>query len=175
MGRRESGNRGRRSGPRYRAVRWPSTSNVVARPRPFPGVRVYSTESGTCVPGAARSEAPTRVPRRRARPGSRCAALRRRRRPRPALRITAETVALIRTMARENALWGAERLRGELLKLGIKASKRTVQKYMSATRAHPLLQRHAPSPGAPPGDAGSRRAPARGQHRRAPSARRASS
>jgi hypothetical protein len=34
------------------------------------------------------------------------------------LRIAAETVALIRTMARENALWGAERIRGELLKLG---------------------------------------------------------
>jgi len=53
------------------------------------------------------------------------------------LRIAAETVALIRTMARENALWGAERIRGELLKLGIKASKRTVQKYMRAARTHP--------------------------------------
>ena len=58
-------------------------------------------------------------------------------RPGPRLRITAETVALIRTMARENALWAAERIRGELLKLGIKASKRTVQKYMRAARPHP--------------------------------------
>ncbi|MGA3123467.1 MAG: integrase core domain-containing protein [Polyangiaceae bacterium] len=58
-------------------------------------------------------------------------------RPGCTLRIAAETVALIRTMARENALWGAERIRGELLKLGIKVSKRTVQKYMRAARTHP--------------------------------------
>lgn len=31
----------------------------------------------------------------------------------------------------ENRLWGAERIRGELLKLGIEVSKRTIQKYMS--------------------------------------------
>ncbi|MGA3123672.1 MAG: hypothetical protein ABSF69_23135 [Polyangiaceae bacterium] len=37
---------------------------------------------------------------------------------------------MIHTMARENALWGAERIRGEWLKLGIKTSKRTAQKYM---------------------------------------------
>jgi transposase InsO family protein len=33
-------------------------------------------------------------------------------------------------MARDNPLWGAERIRGELLKLGIRVSKRTIQKYM---------------------------------------------
>ena len=33
-------------------------------------------------------------------------------------------------MAADNRLWGAERIRGELLKLGIRVSKRTVQKYM---------------------------------------------
>ena len=33
-------------------------------------------------------------------------------------------------MARENRLWGAERIRGELLKLGIRVAKRTVQKYL---------------------------------------------
>jgi len=37
-------------------------------------------------------------------------------------------------MARENRLWGAERIRGELLKLGIKVSKRTIQKYMRKER-----------------------------------------
>jgi predicted choloylglycine hydrolase len=37
-------------------------------------------------------------------------------------------------MASENQLWGAERIRGELLKLGIKVSKRTVQKYMLKVR-----------------------------------------
>ena len=30
-------------------------------------------------------------------------------------------------MARRGRLWGAERIRGELLKLGIKVSKRTIQ------------------------------------------------
>src|SRR5215472_16493833 len=33
-------------------------------------------------------------------------------------------------MARDNRLWGAERNRGELLKLGIRVCKRTIQKYM---------------------------------------------
>jgi hypothetical protein len=33
-------------------------------------------------------------------------------------------------MSASNPLWGAERIRGELLKLGIRVSKRTVQKYM---------------------------------------------
>jgi len=47
-----------------------------------------------------------------------------------------ETIALIREMARENQLWGAERIRGELLKLGIHVCKRTIQKYMRAVRTH---------------------------------------
>ncbi len=34
-----------------------------------------------------------------------------------------ETVALIRQMATANPLWGAERIRGELLKLGIRVAK----------------------------------------------------
>lgn len=54
--------------------------------------------------------------RRRSTPG--------RRRP----RLPAETSALIERMARNNPLWGAERVRGELLKLGIRVAKRTVQK-----------------------------------------------
>jgi hypothetical protein len=37
-------------------------------------------------------------------------------------------------MAAKNPLWGAERIRGELLKLGIRVSKRTVQRYMRRTR-----------------------------------------
>src|SRR5215467_9893733 len=35
-------------------------------------------------------------------------------------RVAAETIALIREMARKNRLWGAERIRGELLKLGLR-------------------------------------------------------
>jgi hypothetical protein len=49
-------------------------------------------------------------------------------------RIAPETIALIRKMAKENRLWGAERIRGELLKLGIRVSKRTIQKYMPKVR-----------------------------------------
>src|SRR5882762_7039566 len=37
-------------------------------------------------------------------------------------------------MARNNRLWGAERIRGELLKLDIRVSKRTIQKYMKQIR-----------------------------------------
>ena len=37
-------------------------------------------------------------------------------------------------MAQENRLWGAERIRGELLKLGIRVCKRTIQKYLRRTR-----------------------------------------
>ncbi len=39
-------------------------------------------------------------------------------------RLSPETVALIMRMAQENRLWGAERIRGELLKLDIRVSKR---------------------------------------------------
>ena len=34
-------------------------------------------------------------------------------------------------LATDNRLWGAERIRGELLKLGIQVSKRTIQKYLT--------------------------------------------
>jgi transposase InsO family protein len=39
-------------------------------------------------------------------------------------------------MAQENRLWGAERIRGELLKLGIRVSKRTIHKYLPKARRH---------------------------------------
>ena len=48
--------------------------------------------------------------------------------------ITPETIKLIQQMARDNGLWGAERIRGELLKLGIRVCKRTIQKHMDAVR-----------------------------------------
>jgi putative transposase len=51
-------------------------------------------------------------------------------------KVAAETIALIRQMATENRLWGAERIRGELLKLGIRVCKRTIQKYMRTVRSH---------------------------------------
>src|SRR5258708_6651511 len=54
----------------------------------------------------------------------------------PTPRVAPETIALIRSMASDNVLWGAERIRGELLKLGMHVSKRTVQKYMRPVRKH---------------------------------------
>ena len=48
--------------------------------------------------------------------------------------VSAATVALIQRMAEENRLWGAERIRGELLKLGIRVGKRTVQRHMRGVR-----------------------------------------
>jgi transposase InsO family protein len=44
------------------------------------------------------------------------------------------TIALIREMAATNVLWGAERIRGELLKLDVRVAKWTVQKYMRDVR-----------------------------------------
>jgi hypothetical protein len=43
-------------------------------------------------------------------------------------RMTTEIIELIQQMAQDNPLWGAERIRGELMKLNIRVSKRTVQK-----------------------------------------------
>ena len=45
-----------------------------------------------------------------------------------------ELIDLIQAMATANGLWGAERIRGELLTLGIRVSKRTVQQYMRSVR-----------------------------------------
>jgi putative transposase len=50
-------------------------------------------------------------------------------------KVAAETIALIRQMAKDNRLWGAERIRGELLKLGLHVCKRTIQKYMRSVRS----------------------------------------
>jgi hypothetical protein len=45
-------------------------------------------------------------------------------------RIAAECRHLIQQMAAENRLWGAPRIHGELLKLGIAVSERTVSRYL---------------------------------------------
>jgi len=49
-------------------------------------------------------------------------------------RLSPETIALIQQLARENLTWGAKRMRGELLNLGIKVSKRSIQKYLPVDR-----------------------------------------
>lgn len=57
---------------------------------------------------------------------------------------------LIRQMSRENPLWGAPRIHGELLKLGIEISQSSVAKYMARRRGPPsqgwktFLCNHAP-------------------------------
>jgi transposase InsO family protein len=55
-------------------------------------------------------------------------------------RLSAEVRTLIATMARENPAWGAERIRGELLKLGIAVSKRSIQHYRRRGPARPPSQ-----------------------------------
>lgn len=49
-------------------------------------------------------------------------------------KLDTQTVALIQQMAQENRLWGAERIRGELLKLGLAVAKHTIQKYIARVR-----------------------------------------
>ena len=44
------------------------------------------------------------------------------------------TIDLIHKMALENRTWGAEHIQGELLKLGIKLGKPTIQKYINQVR-----------------------------------------
>ena len=70
-----------------------------------------------------------------------------RRRGRP--RIGGETKQLIRRMCLANPLWGAPRIHGELLKLGMEVSEATVSKYMIRHRGPPsqswrsFLQNHS--------------------------------
>jgi len=52
-------------------------------------------------------------------------------------RITAALRGLIQRMATKNRLWGAPRIHGELLKLGIVVSERTVSRYLPDRRALP--------------------------------------
>ena len=59
----------------------------------------------------------------------------RRRTGRPA--VPREVRDLIRTMSRANPRWGAPRLHGELLKLGIAVSQTTVSTYMDRRRSPP--------------------------------------
>jgi hypothetical protein len=51
--------------------------------------------------------------------------------------VAADVRALIRKMARENPLWGAPRIHGELLKLGVEVSQATVAKYLARPATTP--------------------------------------
>jgi hypothetical protein len=48
-----------------------------------------------------------------------------------------EVIQLSRQMCRANPLWGAPRIHGELLRVGIEISKTTVAKYMVKRRGLP--------------------------------------
>jgi hypothetical protein len=69
-------------------------------------------------------------------------------------RIEIELRALIRQMSTEDQLWGAPRIHGELLKLGLSVAQSTVAKYMVKHRGSPsqgwrtFLRNYAPDIGA---------------------------
>ena len=58
-----------------------------------------------------------------------------------------EVRALIRTMSSENPLWGAPRIHGELLKLGIDIGESSVSKYL--VRRHKAIPNLADLPRQP--------------------------
>ena len=72
----------------------------------------------------------------------------RRRVGRPA--VSADIRGLVRRISRENPLWGAPRIHGELLKLGIQIAQSTVARYMLQRRGPPsqgwktFLRNHTP-------------------------------
>jgi len=51
--------------------------------------------------------------------------------------VAAETIQLIRRLSRENPLWGAPRIHGELLKLGVDIGETSVSKYLVRGRKPP--------------------------------------
>ena len=51
--------------------------------------------------------------------------------------VAVETRKLIRRMSRDNPLWGAPRIHGELLKLGIDIGETSVSKYRVRSRKTP--------------------------------------
>src|SRR5438874_10010209 len=55
-------------------------------------------------------------------------------------RLCAEVRYLIATMAHDNPRWGSERIRGELLKLGLVVSKRSIQRYRRRGPVSPSSQ-----------------------------------
>jgi hypothetical protein len=55
-------------------------------------------------------------------------------------RLSPEVRALIGRMAFENPTWGTHRIRGELLKLGIAVSARSIRRYRTRTSDRPPIQ-----------------------------------
>ena len=57
--------------------------------------------------------------------------------------VSSEVRCLIKTMSEANPFWGAPRIHGELLKLGIEISERTVSRFMPKDRKPPSQTRKA--------------------------------
>ena len=55
-------------------------------------------------------------------------------------RLSAEVRALIARMSQDNPLWGSERIRGELLKLGVVVSNRSIRRYRWRDDGRPSSQ-----------------------------------
>jgi transposase InsO family protein len=60
-------------------------------------------------------------------------------------RISEETIALIKQMAIDNRRWGTKRIRGELLKLGLRVNRDTIRRYMRQARRKLPPQHHGQS------------------------------
>ena len=60
-------------------------------------------------------------------------------------RLSEETITLIKQMAVENRRWGSKRIRGELLKLGIRVNRGTIRHYMWQARRKLPPQHHGQS------------------------------
>jgi putative transposase len=56
--------------------------------------------------------------------------------------VSAEIATLIERLATENALWGYQRIQGELLKLGHRVSASTIRRVLKALRIRPTPKRH---------------------------------
>jgi len=64
-------------------------------------------------------------------------AYRSRRRPRPRRRVAEDVAELVRDMGTRCPLWGAERIRGQLLQLEVRLSKRTIQRLLAERGPRP--------------------------------------
>ena len=71
-------------------------------------------------------------------------------------RLPQPTIDLIRRMATDNQLWGAERICGELLKVGIYIAKRSIQKFLRLLRPKPAPSQSWRDPHASPSTRGER-------------------
>ncbi|TME54256.1 MAG: transposase family protein [Chloroflexi bacterium] len=117
----------------------------VKRPDLFPTDRAIFAALGTNLPAGRLMFQPTTLLRwHRELVRRKWAAFQRRpRRGRP--RLAEETKALIREMARENPRWGDRRIKGELLKLGIKVSASAIRMFLRAHRIPPAPRRGGPT------------------------------